>query len=214
MRADLFLETNFHGLPYCRLLSQQRKQAILNETQRSGNMDRLESLKAAYEILESITPLRKDCGSLCQRACCSSACEEEEETGMYLFPGEEELLAGNADWLSIACLEQTSPGLYLARCKGTCPRSLRPLACRIFPLTPYLTKDEILLVKMDPRANPVCPLARSLNRHDLRPEFVTAVRKASLLLIGDPSIKAFIAGLSRMLDSYVNTPWYQLEKRK
>jgi hypothetical protein len=170
------------------------------QQQRSDVMDRLEILKSAYEILEKITPLRKDCGSLCGSACCSSTGEGEDETGMYLFPGEAELLAGNEDWLSITYLEHISPGLYLARCKGACPRNLRPIACRIFPLTPYLTTNEILQIKMDPRADFVCPLARSLSRQDLRPEFVSAVRKASTLLISDPSIKAYITSLSRMLD--------------
>ena len=39
-------------------------------------------------LLEEVTPLRRDCGALCGAACCSSL--EGEETGMLLFPGEEE----------------------------------------------------------------------------------------------------------------------------
>lgn len=173
-------------------------------------MDRINILKTAYEILDKVTPLRLDCGSLCERACCSN--NGEEETGMYLFPGEKDLLADCKDWLTITPLDHVRAGLYLARCNESCPRSLRPLACRIFPLTPYLTTNEILQIKMDPRAVQVCPLARGMKRNDLRPEFVKAVRKASILLISDPSIKEYIKDLSRMLDAYVKLPWHRLEK--
>jgi hypothetical protein len=174
-------------------------------------MDRMNILRAAYEILENVTPLRLDCGKLCEQACCSNM--GDEETGMYLFPGEKDLLVECEGWLSITSLDHIRPGLYLAKCNETCPRTLRPLACRIFPLTPYLTSNEVLQIKIDPRAGQVCPLARDMKRKDLRPEFVKAVRKACTLLISEPSIKEYIQDLSRMLDAYIDLSWYRLERQ-
>ena len=173
-------------------------------------MDRLSILKSAYEILENVTPLRQDCSSLCGQACCIGTKSGDEETGMFLFPGEKELLAGCEAWMSITSVGHIRPDLYLAGCKGSCPRNLRPLSCRVFPLTPYLTENEILLIKMDPRAGQLCPLARETDRSVLHREFVKAVRKASVLLISDPGIRAYIRDLSRMLDDYTSLPWYRL----
>jgi len=175
-------------------------------------MNKQTILKTAYDILDNITPLKLDCGSLCGQACCREDNGSEEETGMFLFPGEEELFSDADDWMAIIPVDSIRPGLKLARCNGTCPRDRRPLACRIFPLTPYLTKDEILLVKMDPRAAVLCPLAREMKRNSLRQDFINAVRKASTVLVSDPDIKEYIYFLSEMLDDYTSMPWYKLIK--
>ena len=45
-------------------------------------------LRTAREKLKDVTPLKRDCGRVCGAACCRSP--EGEETGMLLFPGEEE----------------------------------------------------------------------------------------------------------------------------
>ena len=42
-----------------------------------------------YNMLDEVTPLSKDCGVLCDKACCK---EEDEPAGMFVFPFEEELL--------------------------------------------------------------------------------------------------------------------------
>ena len=170
-------------------------------------MNRLSVLKTTYEILDKVTPLRLDCGKLCEQACCKGG---DEDNGMLLFPGEEELLANQDEWLTLTPIDHIRSNIYIARCNGTCPRSLRPLSCRIFPLTPYLTENDILIIKMDPRAKQLCPLAREMDKKDLLPEFTKAVRKASALLITESSIKAYIYDLSRMLDEYTNLPWYQV----
>lgn len=168
-------------------------------------MSRATIYKEAYKILERITPLRRDCGRLCGRACCDGG---EEDKGMLLYPGEEELLTGQSDWLTIVPIQDLAADLLLATCDDICPRDMRPLSCRVFPLIPYLTENDILLVKLDPRARGVCPLARAADKKELRPEFIRAVRKASSLLIKDPKIKGFIYDLSRMLDEYTSQPWF------
>ena len=98
---------------------------------------------------------------------------------MYLFPGEETLLPGaGGDFAPIYT------------CAGTCAREERPLACRIFPLTP-VKKENGWGVKMDVRARAMCPLARSGTR-GLDPEFVRAVREAVRLIAADPEGEAFL----------------------
>ncbi|MDD3613868.1 MAG: hypothetical protein WAP98_09765 [Caldicoprobacterales bacterium] len=168
-------------------------------------MDKIVLLKMAYSILEKVTPTRLDCGKLCDKACCQG---EDEDTGMILYPGEEKLLASQSDWLIINDLEGLGPLKKLAVCKKPCPRSMRPLACRVFPLTPYLTEDDILLVKIDPRARGMCPLARTMDKKELDPNFIRAVRKAINLVAKNHEIRAYIYFLSRMLDEYEKQPYF------
>jgi hypothetical protein len=152
-----------------------------------------------YKLLEQVTPLKKDCGNLCNKACCQGI---DNESGMYLFPGEEEL-PYSADFIIINPVTSQDHSRLIAICKGVCDRKKRPLACRIFPLTPYVTLKEILTIVMDPRARYLCPLARSLKRSELNPEFVTKVRQAFQLLMADAIIKEFIRVQSRLLDEFI-----------
>ena len=77
----------------------------------------------ARALIGERTPLRSDCGQLCGAACCQP--DEDGQGGMYLFPGEEALLPGaGGDFAPIYT------------CDGRCAREERPLACRIFPITP------------------------------------------------------------------------------
>jgi hypothetical protein len=162
-----------------------------------GNPDGKKSLyRQAYKLLERVTPLKKDCGTLCNKACCQGI---NPESGMYLFPGEEELL-DSSDFLTIKPVTSIEESKLLAICNGTCDRTKRPLACRIFPLTPYITPKDLLTIKMDPRAIHLCPLARYLERSELNPDFIKKVRQGLLLLISDPEIKEFVVKLSRWLD--------------
>ena len=91
-------------------------------------------LLAAREKLKSVTPLKRDCGRVCGAACCRSP--ENEETGMLLFPGEEEAYRGKEGWT----IRETAMG-PMAVCPGHCDRDERPLACRLFPLLPVIRED-------------------------------------------------------------------------
>jgi hypothetical protein len=161
----------------------------------------------AYNCLSKSTPLRTDCGRLCNRACCGDIHPDGtggDALGMYLFPGEEVMLR-EASFLNIEPVRFTLNNhrkILLATCQGECNREYRPLACRIFPLIPYLTAKDILTVKIDPRAAPICPLAVNLDRAKLHPDFVENVRKACHMLINDPEIKEYIADLSKIIDEY------------
>jgi len=173
-------------------------------------MEQIEIYRQAYNILENVTPLRLDCGNLCRKACCQNP--EYEEAGMYLFPGEENIYSRMPQWLTVRQINwnpNPERKIYLATCNGTCDRSIRPLACRIFPLTPYIGPSDILQIRMDIRAKPICPLAQQ-GRQALNPEFIQKVRAASQILMTDPDIKDFIKELSAVLDDYEKLLWNTL----
>ena len=141
-----------------------------------------ENVLKAYAVIGGLTPLKTDCGELCGRACCSP--DEDGQGGMLLFPGEEELCAG--DWRTV---EHTAAGELLS-CTSPCPRDARPLACRIFPLTPVFSKG-VWTVRMDARARVMCPLARS-GVQGVDREFALAVRKALRLVASTPEGDEFL----------------------
>ena len=141
----------------------------------------------ARALVGDKTPLKSDCGALCGAACCQA--DEDGQGGMYLFPGEEALLPGvGGDFAPIYT------------CDGTCERENRPLACRIFPLTPVKTETG-WGVKMDRRARAMCPLARFGTR-GLDPEFVRAVRRAVRRIAADPEGEAFLEKLAALEAQY------------
>jgi hypothetical protein len=123
-------------------------------------------IERARELVENLTPLKADCGLTCGAACCQA--DEDGQGGVTLFPGEADLYEG-ADWAKI-------DGGVLT-CGGRCPRELRPLGCRIFPLTPARKASGALSLRVDRRAFAMCPLAP----HGIRaldPAFVSAVLQA------------------------------------
>lgn len=120
-------------------------------------MEALDAVLRAREMLMDVTPLRRDCGGVCGAACC--ACDEDGQGGMLLFPGEDALYDPLPPGFSITRDDAVMPGMKLLTCAGRCDRSLRPLACRMFPLTPVLTEDGRLRVRVDPRSFSVCPLS-------------------------------------------------------
>ena len=150
-----------------------------------------ETLKKARELLADVTPLKTDCGKVCRARCCRPL--ETEETGMLLFPGEEELYREKAGWT----LRETPAGT-IAICSGSCERNDRPLACRIFPLLPVI-RNEGIKVAADQRARAVCPLLRQGIR-GMDPVFADAVREAGRLLAGDPVQRKFMEMLTEEQD--------------
>jgi len=52
-----------------------------------------------YALLDRVSPVPYDCGKLCTAACCGCAGlpegKDEEELGMFLLPGEEQMLLHN-----------------------------------------------------------------------------------------------------------------------
>ena len=152
-----------------------------------------------YRITENVTPLQIDCGQLCGGSCCKG----DDETGMYLFPGERVMYEPVPDWAKIQ-----KSGLVLAGekvdffdCNGKCNRTLRPLACRIFPLFPYIDIGGELHMIMDPRGKGICPLAKAMTLSDLDGKFVDTVRYISKLMMKNSLLYSYLFDLSRFTDS-------------
>ena len=121
---------------------------------------------------------------------------------MYLFPGEEVMYKDTPEWIKIEKSDfEYAPGCHalIAICNGTCDRGLRPLACRLFPLTPYFEVNKLRII-MDSRANSVCPLARTAKIGELNPEFVRRVEYVSRVLTYNSDIYSFIRSLSGLVD--------------
>ncbi|MBQ7793597.1 MAG: hypothetical protein IJ366_03670 [Clostridia bacterium] len=156
-----------------------------------------------YRLFDDITPVPADCGALCDKACCKG-----DEGGMYLFPGEERVYSLlKPDWIRIEESDFTyfyngeRKKLKIAFCDGTCDRYQRPLACRIFPLTPYLEEGRITVIT-DPRAKAVCPLAKALLNDDYDRTFRKNVKNTFVLLGKNPEFRAFLAEYSAYLDDF------------
>ncbi len=155
-----------------------------------------------YSMLENVTPLSKDCGILCDKACCKE--EDGDRSGMILFPYEEFML-NNASFGQIEDYKGEYAGkkLKIFFCNEPCDRKLRPLACRIFPLTPYLKDGELDLI-MNPMAKRMCPLARSLQVEQLEEDFVENVYRVMNNILKLKEGKAYIEALTKMTDDFLN----------
>lgn len=145
-------------------------------------MDNTDLISKAYKIIGDLTPLKTDCGRLCNAACCKG----DDETGMLLFPGEDKLYENDPDF----AVTKTIYGVPLLICRGKCERSKRPLSCRIFPLA-IISKNGIIKVIPDPRSKPVCPLYRSAVNQRLDRDFVSAVKNVGKLLSESKDMCAF-----------------------
>ncbi len=160
-----------------------------------------ELYKSIYKFYSDTTPLFIDCGTLCGGACCES--DENEETGMYLFPGEEMLFLNNPDFKII-----DSEFIYNEKhakiliCKGACDRSKRPLSCRIFPIIPYIKNNDFKLI-FDPRAKVVCPLVSLEDFSILDRKFIIKTQKVIRLLLKFKETRLFLEGLTDILDDFL-----------
>lgn len=161
-------------------------------------MDKKRLYKIAYRIIGDRTPLPFDCGFLCSKACCKGT----NDSGMLLYPGEENLYTSNK-WYEIKdsnIFLSDGTNIKLLVCNGNCIRAQRPLMCRIFPLVPYISNDNKLSVKMDLRGLSICPLVKFLGPKKINPVFKRKVRDVSHLLNKDTQISEFIKIISRQID--------------
>lgn len=159
-----------------------------------------EFYKAVYKIIGDATPLKVDCGKLCDNACCVVT---DEITGMYLFPYENVMYKKMPLWGKIYDTDFTygdkkETGLFT--CTGKCDRDLRPLSCRIFPLIPYAHRGEDLKIVMDIRGRGMCPLADAMHIEDLSEEFTDRVTRAMKLCMCNKEIREFIYALTDSID--------------
>ncbi len=144
-------------------------------------------LEQARKLLENSTPLQRDCGRQCGAACCD--CDDEGKGGVFLFPGEEEIIG--EDWASVTQVRYKDSTLKMLTCDGTCERQNRPLGCMIFPLTPCIDKEGNVTVRFDYRARPLCPLVK-YGMNGLRKQFVDDVTQAMTRIAADEEGRAFL----------------------
>lgn len=163
---------------------------------------RKSTYKAIYRLLDRVSPLPYDCGTLCGAICCTyegTAGPEQgdAELGIYLLPGEEKLFTQKEDWLhwSREPAENFDFPLswhgkvYFIKCKTPpcCPRAKRPMQCRTFPLSPHLTADGVLhLVLCTFQIPYACPLIEQ--NMELTDSFIQATYTVWKHLIQDPLI--------------------------
>lgn len=165
-------------------------------------MQASELYKSIYRFWGDTTPLDCDCGALCGKACCDGG--DEEETGMYLFPGEKPLFLHHPNYrvLSSEFIYGEKNG-DIVICNGPCARETRPLSCRIFPLIPYYRRETGLKILRDPRAAQLCPLASKAAFPHLNRSFVCKTEAVFRLLVQFSEVRLYLEGLSDILDDYL-----------
>lgn len=159
--------------------------------------------QAIYRLLDRVSPIDSDCGLLCNAACCNCGGDGETEDsldyelGIYLLPGEEKVFTQKETWLKWShemaedydFPESWFGKVYFVRCKTppVCPREMRPLQCRFFPLAPRLTdEDELELVLNTINLPYSCPLIE--DNIKLNDNFIKATYTVWKHLIRDPLI--------------------------
>lgn len=147
------------------------------------------ALREARARLENETPMRGDCGRLCERACCQP--DESGQNGMPLFPHEDWFYRKPIEGFPFRLLPDDAlqkRGKRLV-CEGACPREHRPLVCRMFPLRARVQAEDggrlvRAVAELDPRAWAVCPLLERGGMRAMRADFAQAVEEAGAALCG------------------------------
>lgn len=157
-----------------------------------------------YRLFDTNTPLKVDCGKLCDGACCRG-----DDSGMFLFPGElsvYKLLNPEGFRVEMSDLEyihnEKKHKTPIVFCEGDCDRYVRPLACRIFPLTPILNDEGKLEIITDPRAKRLCPLAKTLYLNEYDADFMEAIRKAFLVLLKNKQVYSFMQEYTKYINEF------------
>lgn len=129
--------------------------------------------ESIYRLLDRVSPVDFDCGTLCGAACCTCTFEPDDiefhaegdenadhYMGLYLLPGEEQVFVTDpdaedtdCDWIEWGCLmaeeyafpDSWSGKVNFIQCRTApiCRRHKRPLQCRTFPLAPHIDEDGV-----------------------------------------------------------------------
>jgi Fe-S-cluster containining protein len=171
----------------------------MNYNLEKSSPDRISLYGTVYSLTGNMTPMLFDCGKLCGVRCCKG------DKGMLLFPFEEDYLDRFNHDFTITCsnLIVNSRPVRLLSCNGTCDRNIRPLACRLFPIFPFVHESGSIELGFDPRARGICPLLFT-DMEDLyiRGIFRLKALKAARLLSKDGHILAFMKMMTVELETY------------
>jgi hypothetical protein len=154
--------------------------------------------KTVYGLLDAVTPLKYDCGRLCDSVCCKKTNAGE---GMYLYPYEEIMFKNLPSWAKISesdFFAGNKPTPFFS-CDGICERSRRPLACRVFPLLPYIGQDGKIYTILDPRSTAICPLSEK----GISVKFKKTVHTVSIMLYKVADTRPFLKKQSLLIDDYI-----------
>ena len=143
-----------------------------------------------YKTIGELTPLKADCGKLCNCACCKG----DENTGMRIFPFEESSLN----------VKELENGVRLVVCTGSCQRAQRPLACRIFPFFPTVDEKGRVFVEIDYRAKRLCPLIDHSDEIIFDKRFFKALKKVGNILKKDDKCLEFLRASTEEIDTYAS----------
>lgn len=171
-----------------------------SELNLTGVIDYRALYEKVYEMLDRFPMAGIDCGKLCGKVCCCYIVPEEEEAGMELLPGEEEVFPLEADWLKPRFLSGNmyeyptewgpNAGCFQIRCIKPCPRHERPVNCRMFPLKIYHQGENYYLIPETDSGSYSCPLAE---RPELiNPDFIDSAKEAALLLLTVPKFRQLV----------------------
>lgn len=166
---------------------------------------------AIYRLLDRVSPVDYDCGSLCSAACClcDYAPEDieyhapgdenaDQYMGLMLLPGEEKVFDETDDewifWGSLLAEDYDYPDSWHGRvpfiqCRTapSCKRNKRPIQCRTFPLSPHIDEDGIFHMILCADELPyTCPLISE--EIALNDDFIKATYTCWKHLIRDPLI--------------------------
>lgn len=161
------------------------------------------TFKAMYRLLDRVSPIPSDCGEFCGSACCNCGGDSNSpegldyDLGIYLLPGEEKVFTRNENWLKWSteyAEDYDFPDswfgkIYFIRCKTPpiCPREMRPLQCRFFPLAPHIDESGELRLILSPLDLPYeCTLIKE--KIELENSFIDASYTVWKRLIKDPLI--------------------------
>ena len=140
-------------------------------------------------IIGDKTPLKKDCGLICDGKCCKG----DSDTGMLLFPFEESVFT-----------VKEKDCVRLCVCEGHCNRKERPLSCRIFPFFPYVTAEGKIRVIPDIRGVNICPIISHFDEVKFDRGFLYRVKKVGRLLYRDEQCRRFLEDTSREIDAILS----------
>lgn len=194
-----------------------------------------EVYRELYEKLDAVYPVPYDCGTLCGKACCGVSDYDrpvrDDEMGLYLYPGEEELQKEDPDWLywSEETVDETDiteteefaalfPPSFLGRslsfvkCRAPlhCHRAHRPLQCRLFPTQAHLLyagkrrREKLILIYNDMDLPYRCPLIEEEVK--LNEDWLRTVYEVWEALLEDPLVHDMVALDSMEREEEVGKP--------
>jgi len=163
-------------------------------------MDYKAIYKKAYQLMNEPI-IDGNCGLLCDFHCCRDLDEDGSRLGVYLWPLEYEAIYEKSDTFEIEKVPKEEHGdihmpkdlsdMYYFYCDGSrnCPRDLRPLHCRTYPIEPHIESDVLMLVVEKDQIHS-CPLLNQVEQW--REEYINGIHEAWLLLIQIPEVKTLV----------------------